>query len=135
MQLAQPKDAIEDIVQIQRMQANTKDIRIMSQLQNIRSLKNVRFDVQRLQQVLMNVLSNSIVYSPPGSEVRVFADLHMVNMTDGDISVTVEDQGIGIKSKYWESVFDQSFRKQMRRASDMNPTGKGMSLRICKKIC
>ena len=62
-------------------------------------------DVFRLRQVLDNIVSNAVKYTPAGGSVRVSASL------DGDTAViVVTDTGIGIASEDLEHVFDPLFR-------------------------
>ena len=49
-------------------------------------------DSQRIKQVLMNITSNAVKFTPPGGEIRVDADIS----ADGGIRVTVVDTGIGM---------------------------------------
>lgn len=62
-------------------------------------------DPHRLSQVLVNLLTNAIKYSPKGAGVTV-----RVGRTGGKACVSVEDQGVGIPADALPHVFDRFFR-------------------------
>src|SRR5690242_17760492 len=67
-------------------------------------------DRERLQQVIMNLLSNALKFTPPGGHVDID-----VNRTPSDIQVAVQDNGQGIPRKFLPHVFDEF------RQADMSP--------------
>lgn len=88
------------------------------------SLPPVDVDPDRLVQVLSNLVSNSVKYSPAGSHVLVRAQV------DEDVvRVTVEDTGVGIPESELPRVFDRFW--QSRRT---NRSGAGLGLTIARGI-
>ncbi|MCH7787640.1 MAG: PAS domain S-box protein, partial [Chloroflexi bacterium] len=84
-------------------------------------------DSDRIIQVLTNLISNAIKFSPQGSTVSIFTETQ-----DDNILFKVEDQGRGIPADKLESVFG---RFQQVDASDAREKGgTGLGLAICKKI-
>ena len=79
-------------------------------------------DGDRLRQVLINLLSNSLKYSPDGSDV-------LVRAVDkgGRVVVTVTDRGPGIPLEEQERIFDRFYTKS-------DKTGTGLGLAISKGI-
>lgn len=65
----------------------------------------MRGDPKLLIQVFSNLLSNAINYSPGGAQVRIQAAVDA-----GIISVTVEDQGVGIPPQDIRRIFDRYYR-------------------------
>jgi signal transduction histidine kinase len=65
----------------------------------------VRGDANRLAQVVGNLLSNAIKYSPDGGRVTVLAEQH-----DGNVRVSVVDEGLGIPVDQQGQVFTKFFR-------------------------
>lgn len=61
----------------------------------------VRADPERLQQILLNLLSNSVKFTPEGGTVRV-----SVGASDSHADVVVSDTGQGIKPQFLPHVFD-----------------------------
>lgn len=84
-------------------------------------------DEMRLEQVLLNYLTNAIKYAPNSKEVLVECKL-----TDNNkIQIGVRDFGIGIPSDKHESIFDKFYRVE---ESSYKFQGLGMGLYICKEI-
>lgn len=82
------------------------------------------WDPWQLDQVLANLLSNAIRYSPPGSPITVRAS------RDGDVAqLDVIDRGSGIPAAELDRIFERFYRgKQQDRA------GFGLGLSICRQI-
>ncbi|RPJ23971.1 MAG: ATP-binding protein, partial [Chloroflexi bacterium] len=79
-------------------------------------------DPQRLREVLTNLLSNALRYTPPGGEIHVRL---METGVDEQRSVTisVEDNGPGIESAELPHVFDRFYK-----TSDSGGMGLGLSI-------
>ncbi len=84
-------------------------------------------DGPRLGQVLDNLVSNAIKYSPDGGQVTVALD-----SVDGGLSCSVEDTGMGLGSADLAVVFDRFFRATSVRNTSI--PGVGLGLSICKEI-
>lgn len=90
-------------------------------------LPQVLVDADRIGQVIMNLISNAVKYSPPGSEIVLSTG------TEGlDLCVQVDDQGLGIPAQERESVF-QAFRRLAREDSG-RVKGAGLGLSICRGL-
>jgi len=84
-------------------------------------------DPSRLQQVLWNLLTNSIKFTPKGGTVGV-----RVQAVDGQVEVTVEDSGPGIPPDFLPHVFER-----FRQAGGETTRGKGglgLGLAIARKV-
>lgn len=84
-------------------------------------------DEMRLEQVLLNYLTNAIKYAPNSKEVFIECKL----TDDNKIQIGVRDFGIGIPSDKHESIFDKFYRVE---ESSYKFQGLGMGLYICKEI-
>jgi signal transduction histidine kinase len=84
------------------------------------------WDPGRLDQVLTNLISNAVKYSPDGGEVHV-----SVREADDEVRVAVRDQGIGIAKRDQSEVF-QPFRRLHADARVI--TGTGLGLYISSQI-
>ncbi len=78
---------------------------------------------------MINLLDNSIKYSPNGSRIQVSAK-HDVDQ--GRVVVGVSDQGIGIAPEDQESIFSTMFR--VGRPETESTSGFGMGLYIVKEF-
>ncbi len=87
----------------------------------------VRGDRRRLAQVIDNLISNAIKFSPEGGAV----DLNL-ERRDGIVVLEVADQGIGIAESEHEQLFERFFRA--RSALDRHIPGTGLGLYISKAI-
>ncbi len=83
---------------------------------------------QSLIQLLVILLENAVKYSPKGTTVTMKS-----KKTNHKISISVEDQGVGISKKDLPYVFDRFFRADTSR-SKKNVPGYGLGLSIAKKI-
>jgi len=82
-------------------------------------------DADRLAQVLQNLLSNAIRYSPTGGPIAV-----RLTQPDGQALITVCDQGIGIAPEDLPRIFERAYRGQ---GSHMKG-GRGLGLYISREI-
>ena len=83
-------------------------------------------DQKRIQQVIRNLLSNAIKFSPDKGDIKV-----SVNITNGNISTSVKDNGKGIPDSELQSVFDQYVQSSANKESS---GGTGLGLSICREI-
>ncbi len=84
-------------------------------------------DRDRVGQVLINLVSNAIKYSPSGGAVKVSA-----RERDGQLVLSIADEGIGISREDQERLFDQFYRVDSSLTREIGGTGLGLS--ICKTI-
>jgi PAS domain S-box-containing protein len=84
-------------------------------------------DSQRLVQVLVNLLSNALKFSPRGSVVNVWAE-----GKPGWVVVFVKDRGCGVPRSSQASIFER-FHQIATPGSGRNP-GTGLGLAICRSI-
>jgi signal transduction histidine kinase len=85
------------------------------------------WDRRRLDQVLTNLVSNAVKYSPPGSDVIL-----SVTVTGAHVRVGVRDQGIGIPAAEAHHLFEPFYRAG--NAPVRNYPGVGLSLHITREI-
>ena len=87
----------------------------------------IRGDKARIEQVLMNIITNAHKYTPDGGRIDVYG----LN-SGGHIKITIEDTGIGIPHEELGRVFDRFFRVDKARSRESGGTGLGLS--IAKEI-
>jgi signal transduction histidine kinase len=85
------------------------------------------FDRNKMEQVLNNLISNAIKYSPKGSKVRI-----QVDREKEAVHTAVCDQGVGIREDELEGIFEP-FRKSSSRPT-AGESSTGLGLAITKKI-
>ncbi|MHB8617981.1 MAG: response regulator [Chloroflexota bacterium] len=87
----------------------------------------VQTDRDRLLQVLINLISNAIKYSPGGGTIRIGAQRQA-----GDVVISVQDQGLGFTPEAGERLFEKFYRVDSPEFSGIGGTGLGLA--ICKRI-
>ncbi len=80
-------------------------------------------DEDRIRQVLINIVSNAIKYSPEGGKVCIKAE-----QKDNEIEISVTDEGMGIEDDEKEKIFEKFYKGKT------NKDGTGLGLTICKSI-
>lgn len=81
----------------------------------------------RIEQVLINIVTNAIKYTPQNGTVRI-TTIHMYN----SITVKVKDNGLGIPQKDLGHIFERFYRVDKARSREMGGTGLGLA--IAKEI-
>jgi two-component system phosphate regulon sensor histidine kinase PhoR len=78
-------------------------------------------------QALVNLLDNAVKYSPPSSKILLEAEKR-----EGELVVSVKDQGIGIPAEHLDRIFERFYRVDRSRSQD--PGGTGLGLAIVRHI-
>ena len=89
----------------------------------------VEIDRSRIRQLLMNLLTNAIKYTPTGGQVTLDCGTE-----DGTVVLTVRDTGIGVAPGDLPHIFDRFWRADAARSRTGERTGAGLGLAICKWI-
>ncbi|WP_039044062.1 cell wall metabolism sensor histidine kinase WalK [Sporosarcina sp. ZBG7A] len=83
----------------------------------------VEIDTDKLTQVIDNIISNALKYSPDGGIVRF-----NVAVLDDSIRVSISDEGLGIPAANVNRIFDRFFRSDKARSRAMGGTGLGLAI-------
>ncbi len=87
----------------------------------------IKLDERRFRQVLNNLLSNSIRYSPPDSKIIIGAHVKK-DKGKQELIVSVSDSGIGISEEHLSMIFDRFYRVDTSRSRSSGGTGLGLSI-------
>ncbi len=114
-------DTIMNTVFVVSTQANEKNIAILPQFYDDDLF--IYADPDGISQVMMNILSNAIKYSPPDREV-------IISVTDAgeSIHISVKDNGFGMKQSDADKVFDKFYRIKSEDTKDVGGTGLGLPI-------
>ncbi len=80
-------------------------------------------DRDKIEQLLNNIISNSIKYTPNGGKIEVFA-----GKVYSDIYIKVKDNGIGIPEKDLKRIFERFYRVDKARSRERGGTGLGLAI-------
>ncbi len=92
--------------------------------------ENIYCDKLRLNQILLNLVSNAIKFTPPGGtvSVRVIQTAVSKSGTAGTYEFRVKDNGIGMSKDFIASIFEPFTRERNSTMSGIEGTGLGMSI-------
>ncbi|QKY69655.1 two-component system histidine kinase PnpS [Lentibacillus sp. CBA3610] len=115
---------VEEVIPIISQRAEKKTIDLKVDVQNEITLEA---DAQQVKQIIINLLSNAISYTPENGAV------HLRIMDEGDyIHIQVSDNGIGISEEAIPRIFERFYR--VDKARSRNTGGTGLGLAIVKHI-
>ncbi|MGB3367788.1 MAG: ATP-binding protein [Acidaminobacteraceae bacterium] len=126
------KKEVHDYMALVTMSIKKFEVTTKSKNQTIEILSDEdeilgRFDYYRIEQVIINIVSNAIKYSFDGSTLVVNIDSH------GDyVNISVKDNGMGIPEKDLTRIFERFYRVDKARTRENGGTGLGLS--IAKEI-
>ena len=87
----------------------------------------VQADKDGIERVIINIISNSVKYTPNGGKINVY-----VGYVHNDAYVKIKDTGIGIPKDDLDKVFERFYRVDKARSRKLGGTGLGLS--IAKEI-
>ena len=90
--------------------------------------ENLLADPTRLNQVLMNILSNAVKYTPRGGHIRFEVEELPRNEHYAKYRFVVQDDGIGMSEAYQKTLFDPFTREERSGTNKVQGTGLGMAI-------
>ncbi|WP_256717892.1 HAMP domain-containing sensor histidine kinase [Paenibacillus sp. FSL R5-0636] len=82
----------------------------------------LNFDAELLSSVVHNLISNALIYNPPGTHLRV-----EVIPLEKEVTIEIADTGVGIPEELWSTMFDPFVRGDKARTAS-GGTGLGLSI-------
>ncbi len=123
------KELFDGIVSIMQPQLNAKNQCFEVHIDQVET-ENVRCDGVRLNQVLLNLLSNATKYTPEGGTIQL--DLREEPSPKGEnftrICIGVTDNGIGMTPEFLERIYEAYSRADGARIQKIEGTGLGMTI-------
>ena len=138
---------VNDLLQLSKMDSNEYELNFefvefnkfferiidrfeMSKSQNVEFIRLlpetsyfVEVDTDKLTQVIDNIISNALKYSPDGGNIRFGFTVH-----DNMLKVMISDDGMGIPKENVGRIFDRFYRVDRARARSMGGTGLGLAI-------
>ncbi|PZE19060.1 cell wall metabolism sensor histidine kinase WalK [Paenibacillus xerothermodurans] len=121
-QLTSARAMLEDAADRFSFQLEEQSIEIFIQVES--TAGEIAVDRDRIDQVLDNLVSNAIKYTPDGGQISLRARRVEPQL----LEVTVQDNGIGIPKKDLNRIFDRFYRVDKARSRSMGGTGLGLSI-------
>lgn len=111
----------QEVIEAFEMSASQMNIQL--ELLNESQTEFVNGDKDKIQQVFMNLVSNSIKYGKDGGKTRVkFFDM------ENNMLVEIADDGIGIAEDSLDRLFERFYRVDKNRSRDIGGTGLGLAI-------
>lgn len=125
-------DLLHEVLVVARPQADAKGLSFQLQIGQM-DHERILADGVRLKQILLNLLSNSIKFTPEGGRVSLSLEIKRQE-ADGQVclGVQVADTGIGMSKDFLEKIFVPFERERSLTVSKIQGTGLGMA--ICKNL-
>lgn len=123
------KEVVEGIVSIMQPQVKAKRQTFDIHVENVVT-ENVWCDGVRLNQVLLNILSNATKYTPEGGSIRLSLFEEKSEKGDGYVRVHihVKDNGIGMSSEFLKKIYESYSRADGARIHKTEGAGLGMAI-------
>src|SRR5699024_6642128 len=111
-------NVIDDIFPIVSQSAKQKRISMVMDVN-----RDIEFtaDEEKVKQILINLLTNAISYTPENGEVSV-----TITEDSEHVSLQVKDSGIGISKEALPRIFERFYRVDKHRSRDTGGTGLGL---------
>lgn len=123
------REVMESIVSIVQPQIKSKKQQFDVFINNIES-ENVYCDSVRLNQVIINLVSNAVKFTPEGGRITVslFEEPSEKGENYTCVHLEVEDNGIGMTEEFQKNVFEAFAREDSKRVHKTEGTGLGMAI-------
>src|SRR6266540_4790599 len=102
-------------------QFNAKEVQLAINIPP--DLPTIVADPDRLEQIMINLLSNALRYTPMHGYVTIFAEVH-----DFFVQIGIRDTGIGISAEHLPHIFERFYRVDKSRARQSGGTGIGLTI-------
>jgi signal transduction histidine kinase len=119
------REVVEDSVEATRALFESKEQKLTVRLPEAHC--TLKGDRRRIEQVLINLLSNAHKYSPPRAQVEI-----RTFRAGDECQVTVRDTGPGVPANEREAIFERFYRSSLHR-NDRTPST-GLGLPIARKV-
>ncbi len=118
-------DAVSDVCDAIAMEVLKRGHQLQTELES--DLPQIYGDKARIEQVLINILSNAVKYTPDGGSIDITG-----GRTGDMVWIKIKDTGIGIPDDDVTRIFDRFYRVDKARSRESGGTGLGLS--IAKEI-
>ena len=136
---------VKEVMEIISYKAKHNGIKLEENYELMNAKTTIRFDERRLIQILLNLISNAVKFTPTDGTIKVKARLIEANKnleellpqelrkfygSDGLLEVSVSDTGIGIVEDDMSKLFKMN--GFLKKTEEINTRGIGLGLHICR---
>lgn len=111
-------ELVEDTIKLYRQKAKDKQIKLLF---DYHGNHTVIIDKRKVQTILTNLISNALRYTDIGY-------IHIQIDVEEDITILIEDTGIGMSQEDLEHIFERFYRVEKARSRDTGGTGLGLCI-------
>ena len=108
---------------VEKMQIIAKEKSHELRIINSIGIPKVYADQDAIEQVLVNIITNSIKYTHDGGRIEVY-----LSYDKGKVNIKIVDNGMGIPEKDLQRIFERFYRVDKARSRQMGGTGLGLSI-------
>jgi len=114
-----------DIVKssVNKMEIEAKNKKQELECYVVGEIPMVEADKDRMEQVILNLISNAIKYTPDNGKISVY-----IGKTSNEVYANVIDTGVGIPEEDLPRIFERFYRVDKARSREMGGTGLGLSI-------
>lgn len=116
-------EVLEDVVDRFLIQFQRKKIAVEVIIKEL--VREVALDRDQIDQLLDNLVSNAVKYTPEGGQVKLIVSRSKLK---NRVCITVQDNGLGIPKHDLERIFERFYRVDKARSRNMGGTGLGLSI-------
>lgn len=118
---------IENVCEMQREPMAARGIRFELSCEGV-GMSPLVGDEVRISQVLMNILSNAVKFTPEGGTIALHAVQEPAGVRAARLTVTVSDTGCGMTPEFQQHIFDVFTQERNSNSESQKGTGLGMSI-------
>jgi signal transduction histidine kinase len=120
------RDIIDEALKSSESEASRKSVIFVNNADDIRFC----FDSTRMFQVMTNLLSNAVRFSPENGKITLTAE----KTGEGQVKVVVEDQGPGVPREHQDDIFRKFYQIMDEKGYSFHKGSSGIGLAICKGL-
>ncbi len=122
------KPVIAESIRLVKLRAETAQIKLTMALSD--TLPRLHADQRRVKQIVLNLISNGVKFTPPGGEVLVTADLE----PDGEFLFSVVDTGLGLEPEQVFQAIEPFGQVKNALSRQRGQEGTGLGLPLTKRL-
>tara|TARA_E500000178_G_scaffold139052_1_gene138774 strand:- start:633 stop:1862 length:1230 start_codon:yes stop_codon:yes gene_type:complete len=120
------KDIISNIQNIPNKMLDKKNIKINLNIED--NLPEVRGEYEKLSEVVQNIYDNAIKYTKDNTTINIFLKLNANKFSNGAVSLSIKDEGIGIAKEEIHRVTERFYRTANAKKKLIPGTGLGLAI-------